>query len=773
MMAVTSEPQGTAPGCPSGLEPAADPAAPDLIDPAPFVRRDKGLERLDLAVFGAKCAGCISKIEKAMHGLEGMEEARLNLSTGRLTLGWQPGAVVPRETVARLTALGYRAAPFDPGEMDADHDREGRRLLRALAVAGFAMANIMLLSISVWSGMAEMGPGMRGLMHWLSALIAIPAALYAGQPFFQSAWGALKNRQANMDVPISLAVFLALGLSIYEFLAGGAHTYFDAAVMLLFFLLIGRYLDHRLRWRARAAARDLLALQTGTATRLQADGTLEAITAREVRPGDRLQLMPGDRAPVDGVIVEGASEVDLSLVTGESQPASLRTGEKIPAGVLNQSARLVMEAKATTEDSLIAELTRLIETGEQAKSRYIRLADKAAALYVPVVHTLALATFLVWLFVVQGGVHTSLTNAIAVLIITCPCALGLAAPAVQVVATGRLFRRGVLVKSGDALERLAGADTIVFDKTGTLTLGQPVLKSADDIPPGRLAEAASLARISRHPLSRALVAHIGAGRPADGAQEVPGSGIEAQIDGVRLRLGKRDWVMEIASNPPADEAVTDTGGLEVWYGREGETPLRLTFEDRVRADARGVIAELKDRGLNVLLLSGDRAEVAGQVARDLGIDDWQGALSPKDKIERIRALTNAGRTVAMVGDGLNDAPSLAGAHVALSPGSAADASQAAADFVYQGDGLGGIIAGLDHAKMARARILQNFGFAALYNACAVPLAAFGFVTPLIAAIAMSGSSLIVTLNALRPSGRASPAADAPAAAAGAPAPQTA
>lgn len=727
-------------GCPSGLEPPADGT---VIDPAPFVRRSNGLARLDLAVFGAKCGGCIRKIESAMGALPDMQSARLNLSTGRLSLVWTDGAFVPRTITERLDKIGYRAAPFDPEAAEKESDAEGRRLLRALAVSGFATANIMLLSVSVWAGGGEMGPATRELLHWVSAVIAIPAALYSGRTFFASAWRALKNRRANMDVPISLGVILALSISVYEFLEGGAHTYFDAAVMLLFFLLIGRYLDHRLRLRARAAARDLLALQAVTASRINADGTLTSVSARDISPGDRLMLAPGDRVPVDGVIDEGASDLDMSLVTGESAPVRAGVGALLHAGVLNLSTRLVMRATKTADASLVADLTCLIEAGEQSKSRYIRLADRAASLYVPVVHTLALSTFLGWYFIDDAGFRVSIMNAVALLIITCPCALGLAAPAVQVVATGRLFRAGVLVKSGDALERLAEVDTVVFDKTGTLTYGKPRLANSEEIPGDVLAAAASLARISRHPLSRAIVAEAGAGKAAPDAVEKPGDGIEGTLAGARVRLGRAAWVGAPAAKDASQEAWIRIGVAE---------PIRFLFEDRRRTDAHETVRRLEDLGLDVEMLSGDRDAAAAKIASGLGVTSWRASLSPKEKIDHLDQLRAEGRKIAMVGDGLNDAPSLAGAHASLSPGTAADASQAAADFVYQGDGVAPIVEAIKIARAARRRVIENFAFAALYNACAMPLAAMGLVTPLIAAIAMSGSSMIVTLNALRLAG---------------------
>lgn len=727
-------------GCPSGMEPASDAG---VSDPTPFVKRtNDGAARLELSVYGAHCGGCIAKIENGLKEISGVEMARLNLSTGKLAVAWRDDAVAPIAIAKKLSALGYRAQAFDPAAQRAETDAEGRLLLRCMAVAGFAAANIMLLSVAVWAGHdGEMGPATRAMMHWVSALIALPAAAYAGRPFFRSALSALKAGRANMDVPISLAVILALGLSVFEALNHGRDAYFDAAVMLLFFLLIGRYLDHRLRARARAAAQDLLALQATTANRLREDGALEQVSARTVAPGDRLVLWPGDRAPVNGVIEDGTSNIDVSLVTGESAPSRMGAGATLYAGVVNLSDRLVMKATATADESLVADLARLVEAGEQGKGKYVRLADRAAALYVPLVHSLALATLLGWLFLGDAGLRVAIMNAVAVLIITCPCALGLAAPAVQVVATGRLFKEGVLVKSGDALERLAEVDTFVFDKTGTITHGALNLADADQIAPTIVAKAAQLARASRHPLARAVVAAAGPGSVAPDTTETSGAGIEGAIDGKRARFGRADWV--------GAATTAKDGASEAWFRFGDEKPVRFAFEDAIRDDAEDTIAGLRARGLDTEMLSGDRTEAAARIAAMAGIEHWRARLTPADKIARLEELRRTGRTVAMVGDGLNDAPALAAAHASLSPGSAADASQAAADFVYQGEGLRAVVAAYDVSKQARRRVLENFGFAAVYNLCAIPLAIFGFVTPLIAALAMSGSSVVVTLNALR------------------------
>jgi len=721
-------------------EPAARAPAPAAIDPAPFVRTLKdGTHGLELVVSGAHCANCLRKIETGLGALAGVKSARLNLTTGHLRVEWT-GDLPATAFGSALTGLGYPCAPFDPASAAAHKDREGRSLLACLAVAGFASGNIMLFSIGLWTADgADMGPATRAFLHWASAAIALPASIYAGRPFFISAWRALKAGHANMDVPISLAVLLSLAMSLWETIAGGHYAYFDAAVSLLFLLLIGRYLDHRLRYRAGEAARDLVALQAITARRIEPGGRVVPVQARDIAVGDRLLVAPGERISVNARIVEGKSEFDLALLTGESAPATLGPGAGVPGGALNLSGRVVVEAAARVEDSLAADVARLIAIGAQSRSRYVRLADKAASLYVPVVHTLAALTFTGWFLIGGAEVRVALMNAVAVLIITCPCALGLAVPAVQIVAVGRLFRRGVLVKSGDGLERLARIDTVAFDKTGTLTRGRPRLASGEDLPPAMLADAAQLARVSRHPFALALAERAGPGPAAADAEEVAGEGIRGTIAGVPVRLGHRTFVTGEA----------ERGGMEIWFRRSEEEPVRIRFEDELRPDAAEVVRTLRDQGLRLILLSGDAEEPALEVAQALGFEDWHARQTPADKARLLKSLGAEGRRVLMVGDGLNDGPSLACAFVSMSPGTAADTSQAAADFVFQGERLAPILEAMRVARQARSRALENFALAALYNVCALPLAVAGLVTPFIAAIAMSSSSLLVTLNALR------------------------
>ncbi len=714
--------------------------ARSLPDLSAFLKRGPDdRPTLDLLVRGARCAGCMARIERETAALPGVGEARLNLTTGKLTVAFRSGAAAdPAAVIDRLQALGYPATPYDPGQAQAAADREGRRLILALAVAAFGAMNTMMFSVPLWAGLfgQELGPATRTVMQWWCAIVATPCALFAGLPFFESAWRSLKARRANMDVPISIGVLLTLAISFSETLMHGRDAYFDAAVSLLFLLLIGRWLDHQLKLKARSAAADLLALQTPAATVLGPDGEELRRPLREVAVGDLLIVRPGERLAVDARVETGASEVDNALLTGETLPVAVAPGAVCRAGALNLSGLLRVRALARSEDSAVAAVARLIEAGAQSKSRYVRLADKAAAIYVPVVHSAAALTFVAG-WALGLGPREALLRAVAVLIITCPCALGLAAPAVQISASARLFRRGVLVKSGAALERLAEIDHVVFDKTGVLTEGRPRLIGAS---PGDVARAAPLARASAHPLARALAAEASLGRVAEGAVERPGLGVEGLIDGRRARLGRAEFA-----------GVTEAAGseTELWFALDGEAPVRFAFSDALRPDAAVTVAALKTRGLGVEILSGDCAGPVAQAAAGCGIELWRAGLSPQDKAARIDALKAQGRKVLMVGDGLNDAAALARAHAAMAPGAALDASQNAADLVFSGERLAAVSEACEVARTARARALQNFAFAGLYNLLAAPAAMLGLVNPFVAALAMSGSSLIVTLNALR------------------------
>jgi len=719
-------------GCPTRLAP---PETTSVPDPSAFVRRVNGQNRLSLTIRGAKCGACISRIESAVKTLPGVETARLNLSTGGLEVAWR-GGLTAIPIVTAISSLGYGVAPQDQGNGITDEQREERSLLIALGVAGFATANIMLLSVSVWAGNGEMGTSTRMMLHGLSGLIAFPAILFAGRVFFRSAWNVLKHGHANMDVPISLAVIIAFCVSVSETLRGGEHAYFDASVMLLFFLLIGRFLDARVRRKAHTSARDLAAMAHRSVTRLGETGEARSVRASEIQPGDRILLAPGEQAVVDMQVETGLSEVDESLVTGESVPRTATQGMNLLAGTVNLSQPLTGRAIAAASDSLLSDIARMLDAGEQRRSTYRKIADRAVSLYVPFVHTSALLAFIGWLLAGMSA-NEALLIGVSTLIITCPCALALAAPVTQVVASGRLFRAGTFLKSGDALERLAQCDYIIFDKTGTLTFGTPRL--ADHVSPGVLGNAAKLARASRHPLSRALVEAAGPGTVASDVREFPGLGLEGVIDGVTCRLGSAEWV-------GADVDVASSSSL--WFVEGNDTPVRFQFNDHILDDATQTIRALQLAGYGMEILSGDREETVVDVAGQLGISDWTAKASPRDKVERLEALQAAGHRVLMIGDGLNDAGALALANASVTPGGAMDISRSASDAVYSG-GLAALPPLIAVAKQARAVMLQNFAFAAAYNLVAVPVAVSGHATPLVAAIAMSASSILVSLNALR------------------------
>jgi Cu2+-exporting ATPase len=673
-----------------------------------------------------RCAGCIAKIEGGLAPVSGILSARVNFTARQIAIEHLPELQVPHIQEA-LARLGFEAQPLRTAEAEGDKS-ESRSLLRATAVAGFASMNVMLLSVSVWSGADG---ATRDLFHLLSALIAIPTVAYSGRPFFRSAWGAVRHGRTNMDVPISIGVLLVTGLSLFETLTSGPHAYFDGAVMLLFFLLCGRVLDSVMRDRARDGVTALLKQTAPGATLLLDDGRTQWRATEALRPGMRLLVAAGERLAADGVVEEGASALDLSLLTGESAPQRIGTGGKALAGTLNLEAPLTIRVTAAGPDTAIADIAGLMEQAGQGRSRYVRIADRAARLYAPAVHMLAAASFLLWLLM-GADWHQALLISAAVLIITCPCALGLAVPAAQIVTAGALMRAGVLVKDGSALERLAEADRALFDKTGTLTLGRP-MPSLDSVPDDARPILAALARRSHHPLSRAI-ASVLEGTPAaavDELREIPGFGLKGRYAGQPVSLGR----------PGAAEGMA----TELRIGDQAWT---IGFLDRVRPGAATTVKRLERLGIVSSIASGDRAAAVAPVARALGLTAQTG-MHPQDKLDAIARLSGAGHKVLMVGDGLNDGPALAAGHVSMAPASASDVGQNAADAVFLGDSLAPVAIAVSAARRTMRVVRQNFIIAIGYNAIAVPLALMGLVTPLVAAIAMSGSSIVVVANALR------------------------
>jgi len=695
-----------------------------------------GMHSLNVLVDGMHCPSCVAIIENALKKEPAISSARLNLSTRRLRIVWQGDINLAEHWIKTINTMGYRAVPFDTATAETSEIKEEKFLLRCLAVAGFASGNLMLFSVPLWSSdSVEMGQATRTFFHWIQAIIAIPAIMYCGLPFYQSAWKAVRAWKTNMDVPISVAVILATLMSLFETITHGTHSYFDSGVMLLFFLLIGRYLEARARGRARSAAHDLLQMMTGFATVLHDGGKQETLPLSEINEGMVLLVAAGEKIGADGVVISGSSELDTSLITGETIPHKIHAGEKVFAGTINIAAPITIKVTRAGERSLLSEIIKLMESAEQTQAKYVTVADKISGWYTPVVHILAAGTFIGWIAFGNVTWQVALLYAATVLIITCPCALGLAVPVVQVLASGKLMRSGILLKSGSALERLSSITHAIFDKTGTLTIGKPALISSHSIE--HLQIAASLAVHSKHPLSQAITrAYTGVLLPL-AVTEIQGCGLES----VGVKLGKRSW----ATTLPDDSENT----LELWLTEASKPPIRFTFTDQLRVDAKEVITTLQAADIKTLLLSGDRQEVTKDIAIKLGIETFEGALSPVQKTERIAALKNSGANVLMVGDGLNDAPSLASATISMSPASAMDITQNVADIVFQGDRLQPVLNAWKTAKFSQVLVKQNFLLAILYNVVAIPLAIAGMVTPLIAAIAMSSSSLLVIANAMR------------------------
>ena len=684
-----------------------------------------------LVVPAMHCGGCMAKVERALTEVSGVLAARVNLTAKQVRAEHAP-EVEPAQLIAALEAVGFASQP----RVDdlARAPSAVKPLLAPLAVAGFACMNVMLLSVSVWSGADG---STRSLFHWISALIGIPAIAYSGTPFFRSAYAVLKHARTNMDVPISIGIVLATSLSFYETLTGGHDAYFDGVLMLILFLLGGRTLDAMMRDKARAGVDALLNHAAPGASVIAVDGALGWVAAADLQPGMVMRLAAGERLAADGEIIGGTSTLDQSLLTGESAPVAAGIGAVVHAGTLNLDAPVDVRVTAAGADTSLAEIARLMDAADQPRSVYVRIADRASRLYAPAVHTLAALSFIGWMLA-GAGVYQSLVIAIAVLIITCPCALGLAVPVAQVVASGALMREGIMVKDGGAIERLATIDRVLLDKTGSLTMGKPdpdpaIIAALDS---DAAAVALGLASHSRHPHSRAIEAALLArgyrAGQVEGVSETGGIGLSGSWNGRKVSLGRSDQA----------DVVSTTLRIA------GRSDILIPMTEQLRPDTPATLARLGAMGLEVSLLSGDNAAAVADVAREVGLPA-RAVASPADKCDAIAALQRQGHKVLMVGDGLNDGPALAAADASIAPGSASDVGRQAADLVFLGDSLLALPRSVIAARRTMRVVKQNFALAIGYNVLAVPLAIAGYVNPMVAAAAMSGSSLVVVANSLR------------------------
>jgi len=761
------------PGCAAAAQAIADagladyydtrtafaPRAPDAADLAALRAYDDLLDDGD-AVFtveGMRCAACVWLIERRVGALPGVTHVLLNVATERLHVRWDPAAVRASDVLAALGAIGYTAYPLDAGRHAAHLERERKTLFRRLFVAGLAMMQVMMYAFPVYLATdGTMDAAMRALMDWAALLLTVPAVAYSALPFLRGAWLDLRRGVPGMDVPVALGIVAAFGASVVAVVRGHGAVYFDSITMFVFLLLGSRYLELGARRRAARALESLQRAAPATAQRIAGwpgDRTAVSVAAAGLVPGDVVLVAPGQAVPADGVVVEGETEADFALLTGESRTRALRTGDTLPGGAVNVAQAIAVRVTRGARDSTLALLVRLVERAGQNKPALALWADRVGAWFVLALLALTLAVFAAWQFVDPARAWAA---AIAVLVVSCPCALSLATPTALAAASDRLLRRGVLAVKPHVLETLGRATHVVFDKTGTLTRGHPVVRAVttygatDGAAAGRAAldVAGALEAGSAHPLAQAL--RTAAGPVAAHAlhvRQVVGQGVEGEIDGRRYRLGNAAFVGDLAGGGAPDGP--PGGATCVWLGSAAGWMARFDLADDLRPEAHGVVAALAAAGKTVMLLSGDDEDAAQDVAMQLGIAHALGGQLPQDKLNVVRSLQAEGAVVAMIGDGINDAAVLSGADVSFAMGQGAQLAQLHADCVLLGEGLAPLAEALATADATLRVIRQNLGWAMAYNLAAIPAAACGLLNPWVSGAGMAASSALVVLNALR------------------------
>ncbi|WP_374509324.1 heavy metal translocating P-type ATPase [Niveibacterium sp.] len=718
-----------------------------------FVREIGAHEReADLILEGITCAACVWLNEQHLARQPGVTAVQVNYATRRARVRWDPAQTKLSAVLAAIAAIGYRAHPYDARKSEQLAVKERRTALWRLLVAGLGMMQVMMYAYPVYIARdGDMTPDVLFLMRWASLALTLPVVLYSAAPFFQHAWRDIKLRRLGMDVPVALGVGAAFLASLWATLVGGGEVYFDSVTMFVFFLLCGRFLEMVARQRAVRGAEELGRVVPTFAARFTnwpATQT-EDVPVMSLAAGDVLRIRPGEAIPADGTVLEGQSEADESWLTGESRAVPKTVGDHVACGSINGSGPLVVRAEHVGEETRIASIRRLMERASAERPRIVEQADAFAARFVLVLIVLAAGAGLYW-WVVEPA--RAIWIFASVLVVSCPCALSLATPVALTVATDALARVGLLVTRGHAIETLARADLFAFDKTGTLTQGRLALSDTRQAPgqTNALALASALEQASEHLIGRALVRANGA-RPAfevGALRSVAGRGVEGAIAGERLRVGNRSFVEELAG--PAPDWLDASGGLTtVYLGGQHGWRAQFTFDDAIRPDAAALISGLRRDGATLAVLSGDAPDAVRGVAAQLEIQDARGGLLPEDKHEAVRRWQADGRTVAMVGDGINDAPVLAQAHVSVAIGSGTELARTQADLILLGDALRPLLVGRHLAKRTLGVIRQNLAWSFAYNVLAIPAAMLGWVTPWMAGIGMSASSLLVVLNALR------------------------
>ncbi|WJW75735.1 heavy metal translocating P-type ATPase [Thiohalobacter sp. IOR34] len=718
-----------------------------------FVHAEAGSVReASLILEGITCAACVWLNERHVGALPGVLSFQVNYSTHRARVRWDDSRIHLSDILKAISAIGYIAHPFDPGRQEAVYKKERGQALRRIGVAALGTMQVMMIAVGLYAGDYQgMDPELREFLRWVSLLIALPVVLYSARPFFQSAWRDLRRRRPGMDVPVALAIGGAFLASAYNTLTGGAEVYYDSVTMFTFFLLTGRYLEMSARHRAGQAAEELVRLMPATATRIAEDGSEERVAAVQLEPGDRVLVRPGETVPADGRVLEGQSSVDESLLSGESLPQPCAPGQPLIGGTVNIESPLLMQVEKVGEDTVLSAIVRLLDRAQTEKPRVARLADRVAGWFV--VALLLLAAAVAWYWWRTDPAH-AFAITLSVLVVTCPCALSLATPVAVTAATGALTRLGLLTTRSHALETLARVSHMVFDKTGTLTEGRLQLVRVQRL--GQLtrdrclAIAAALEQGSEHPLARALVRESEVRLAALEVRAVPGEGVEGEVQGRRYRIGSREFALGLGGRSrPLPAALEEETGTLVFLADGRGLLAVFVFEDRMRPGAQQALQALRELGIEVSLLSGDAERPVRRVARALDIEHAVSGLKPQQKLAHLKALQAQGAVVAMVGDGVNDAPVLAGAQVSIAMGGGTQLAASAADMVLLSEQLPHLADGVRTARRTLSVIRQNLGWAAVYNLCAVPLAVAGWVAPWMAAIGMSLSSLLVVLNSLR------------------------
>jgi Cu2+-exporting ATPase len=712
----------------------------------------RGLNEATLSIEGIRCAACAWLNERHVAQLPGVADVSVNYATHRMRVRWDAGRIALSCILKSISDLGYRARPFDPARHAEAAATTRRSSLKRLAIAGLGMMQVMMFSVPIYiAGEGDIAPDQLRLMLWASFIITLPVLIYSGAEFFTASWRGVRHGRLTMDVPVALGLTTAFMASTWATVVGRGDVYFDSVTMFVFLLLGARFLEQELRFKAGNAVDQITSTLPASAQRLvdfPYSRNVERVALASISAGDCLLVPAGMCIPADGAVIEGISTIDESLVTGESRPVTKRAGDALIAGTVNQVSPLIIRSTRVGADSTVAHIARLVERALAEKPAVARLADRAAGWFVVTLLTLTLATIAFWWNVAPERL---LPITIALLVITCPCALGLAAPAALTAGTYRLTRLGLLPTRGHAMETLTKVTDVVIDKTGTLTVGRPQLiqvRQLSDMSESQAINiAAALEAASEHPLGKALFALPHEPLLACNITNHPGGGIEGMVEGRSYRIGSVGFVSGLAGPPPRFRV--EPGKTTVALGCAAGWSAAFVFADALRADARDAIARLHALGKQVHLLSGDSPEVTARVAAQAEIARSRGGVSPAQKLDYVQNLQRGGAVVAMVGDGVNDAPGLGGAQVSIAMGSGTDVAQSAADFVLLSGNLGAIPRGIAIARSARRIMSQNLAWAAAYNLVAVPLAALGLVTPWVAAIGMASSSLIVVLNALR------------------------